>query len=50
MVFEDDVIVRKDVYVGEGVGPGVSLKNHTHVTPAGSSDAPSPLSPIPPEE
>ena len=50
VVFNDDVIARTDVYVGAGVGPGVSLKQHTHITPAGPSNAPSPLTPIPPEK
>lgn len=50
VVFNDDVIARTDVYVGAGEGPGVSLKQHTHLTPAGPSNAPSPLTPIPPEK
>ena len=50
VVFNKPVIARDDVYVGEGVGPGVSLKMHTHITPSGPSNAPSPLTPIPPEE
>ena len=50
LVVNDNLIARKDIFVGEGVGPGVSLKNHTHITPAGPSHAPSPLDPIPPEE
>ena len=49
-VFVDgSVVSRTDVLVGEGVGPGVSLKQHTHLTPTGTSDAPTPLTPIPPE-
>lgn len=49
-VFVDgSVVSRTDVLVGEDVGPGVSLKQHTHKTPAGTSDAPTPLTPIPPE-
>lgn len=50
VVFNDDVIARTDVYVGAGEGPGVSLNQHTHITPAGPSNAPSPLTPIPPEK
>lgn len=50
LVVNDDLIARKDVFVGEGVGPGVSLKQHIHPTPAGPSSPPNPLTPIPPEE
>ena len=50
LVVNEDLIARKDVFVGEGVGPGVSLKQHIHPTPAGPSSPPNPLTPIPPEE
>lgn len=50
MVFEDDVIARKDVYVGVGAGPGVSVSQHIHPTAAGPTSPPTPATPIPPEE
>ena len=50
MVFEDDVIARKDVYVGVGVGPGVSVSQHIHPTAVGPTSPPTPATPIPPEE
>jgi hypothetical protein len=50
MVFEDDVIARKDVYVGAGVGPGVSMTQHIHPTAVGPTSPPTPATPIPPEE
>ena len=50
MVFEDDVIARKDVYVGVGVGPGVSMTQHIHPTAVGPTSPPTPSTPIPPEE
>lgn len=50
MIFEDDVIARKDVYVGVGVGPGVSMTQHIHPTAAGPTSPPTPATPIPPEE
>lgn len=49
-VFNDAVLVRDDVYVGpKPAGPGVSLKEHVHVTAAGPSNPPNPVTPIPPE-
>lgn len=48
-VFKGDVIARTDIFVGEGVGPGVSVKQHLHPTPVGPSSAPTPATPIPPE-
>ena len=48
-VFKGDVIARTDIFVGEGVGPGVSVKQHIHPTPVGPSSAPTPATPIPPE-
>lgn len=50
IVFEDDVIARKDVYVGVGVGPGVSVTQHIHPTAVGPTSPPTPATPIPPEE
>lgn len=50
VVAKKAVLARDDVYVGpEPTGPGVSLKNHIHPTPAGPSSPATP-SPIPPEE
>lgn len=46
---EGNVVSRTDVIVGEGIGPGVSLKNHLHPTPVGPSSAPTPSEAIPPE-
>ena len=45
-----DLIVSGDVFVGDGVGPGVSMKKHVHQTSVGPSSAPTPATPIPPEE
>lgn len=50
LVVHDDLIVRKDIYVGEGTGPGVSMSKHIHPTPVGPSSAPTPATPIPPEK
>lgn len=49
-IFEDEVIGRKDFFVGVGVGPGVSLKEHVHGSAAGPTNPPNPITPIPPEE
>lgn len=49
-VFEDDVIGRKDFFVGVGVGPGVSLKDHVHGSAAGPTNPPNPITTIPPEK
>lgn len=50
LVVHDDLIVRGDIFVGAGVGPGVSMKQHIHPTPVGPSSAPTPATPIPPEK
>ena len=50
LVVHSDLIVRGDVFVGAGVGPGVSMKQHVHPTAVGPSSAPTPATPIPPEE
>lgn len=50
VVAKKAILARDDVYVGpEPTGPGVSLKNHIHPTPAGPSSPATP-SPLPPEE
>lgn len=50
LVVNDDLIARKDIYVGAGVGPGVSMTQHIHPSGAGPTSPPNPLTPIPPEE
>ena len=50
LVVHSDLIVRGDVFVGAGVGPGVSMKQHVHPTAVGPSSDPTPATPIPPEE
>ena len=50
IVVHKDLIVRGDVFVGAGVGPGVSMNQHVHPTAVGPSSAPTPATPIPPEE
>ena len=50
MYVDGNIISRKDVIVGEGVGPSVSLAQHTHPTAVGPTAEPTPLTPIPPEE
>ena len=50
LVVHKDLIVRGDVFVGDGVGPGVSMKQHVHPTAVGPSSDPTPATPIPPEE
>ena len=50
IVVHKDLIVRGDVFVGDGVGPGISMKQHVHPTAVGPSSAPTPATPIPPEE
>lgn len=46
---EGSLVSRTDVIVGEGVGPGVSLKEHVHPTPVGPSSAPTQSASIPEE-
>lgn len=49
-VFVDGTIVsRTDVVVGQGVGPGVSLSQHMHPCPVGTTSAPTPSAAIPVE-
>ena len=50
MYVDGNIVSRKDVLVGEGVGPGVSLTQHTHPTAVGPTSAPLPATPIPPEQ
>ena len=50
LVFHNDLIVRGDVFVGAGTGPGFSALKHIHPTSAGPSSPYTPNVPIPPEE
>lgn len=50
MVMNNDLIVRGDVFVGQGTGPGFSALQHIHPSGAGPTSPPTPNTPIPPEE
>lgn len=50
MVMNNDLIVRGDVFVGQGTGPGFSALQHIHPSGAGPTNPPTPTTPIPPEE
>lgn len=50
LVVHNDLLVRGDVFVGAGTGPGFSALKHIHPTPAGPSSPSTPNVPIPPEE
>ena len=50
VIFNKGAISRDDIYIGQGLGPGVSVLQHVHPTNVGPSGAPTPSTPIPPEE
>lgn len=50
IVFHDNLIVRKDIFVGATDAKGVSVMDHLHPTPAGPSSPPTPMPNSTPEE
>ena len=50
LVVHNDLIVRGDVFVGVGTGPGFSALKHIHPSGAGPTSQPTPNTPIPAEE